>query len=601
LTADTARTSYEQRRDAARADDARYDGWSALAGHGRVLLVFVAAIAGWIAWSRGTAQPLTLYGALGALAFVSFLFQDNADRRRDCSRLRMQLYEHALDRLDGRWRTFTTRGTRFDDAAHPFARDLDVLGNGSLFQLLDTTRTMRGEATLASWLMSAVTLPEVLRRREALQSLAKDLDARERLSIAGLDRELSRIDEEPLLAWSEGPDLFTPPTLILWAARILPFISVTTYFLAREGLIAYWPLWILATGHVALYARTRGQIEKIGGIAEKTEATLTRLLPLLEAAVEGTGATPMLVDVKARLAGAVEATASLRRRVTVFQSRANLIVAVISPIVLWDIHAAVFLQAWHHRYGSRTRGWFDALGALEALSALATYAYEHPDDAWPELLEGPARFEATGLGHPLLDASKCVRNDVTLSGPGTALLVTGSNMSGKSTLLRSVGLNVVMALTGLPVRAVGLRVSLVQVATSMRVSDSLQEGASFFLAEVRRLRSVVDLAHGSRPVLFLLDEILQGTNSRERSLGARGVIAHLVDAGAFGLVSTHDLSLARLGDQFHERIRYAHFSDQVDRDQMTFDYRLKPGVVQSSNALRLMRAMGLKVEVPDDG
>jgi DNA mismatch repair ATPase MutS len=308
----------------------------------------------------------------------------------------------------------------------------------------------------------------------------------------------------------------------------------------------------------------------------------------------------MLASSVAALQDAVAATESLRRRVSAFQSRANLILAVLSPFVLWDIHTALLLQLWWARWHDKVVGWLAGLGTIEALSALATYASEHPDDVWPELVDGPLVFEAEALGHPLIDAEKCIRNDVTLPGPGTALLVTGSNMSGKSTLLRSVGLNVVLALAGLPVRARRLRVSRTRPATVMRVTDSLQEGASFFLAELMRLKSVVDLADAGQPVLFLLDEILQGTNSRERSLGARGVIAHLLDAGVFGLVSTHDLSLVQLGDQFRDRLRSAHFSDQVENGKMTFDYQLRPGVVQTTNALRLMQAIGLRVAVPPE-
>jgi hypothetical protein len=591
---------YERRRDLARDEAARFDTWSAWLGTGRVLVVLCAATWAVIAWTRGLPQPWGVWAGLGALFVISIVLQDWTDRRTDSARLRVILYERNLERLAGRWKSFPARGSRFDDAAHPYAQDLDLLGDGSLFQLLDTTRTTRGESTLARWLMAAAPIPEVMERRAALQALQPEIDARERLAIAGLDRELSRIDEDPLLAWAEGPELFAPGPAMLWAARILPILTIGTYLVSRTGLVPFWPIWFLVAGHVLIIGRTRPDAEKIGAVAEKTETMLKRLLPLFVASRTQPTSTPMLAHLVEQLTGAVEATTSLRRRIGVFQSRANFIVAVISPIVLWDVHAAVILQVWQRRYGRRMRGWFESLGEIEALAAMGTYAYEHGEDAWPEISEGSARFEASGLGHPLIDPGRCVRNDVVLMGPGTALLVTGSNMSGKSTLLRAVGLNAVLALSGLPVRAMSLRISRVQVATSMRVSDSLQEGASFFLAEVQRLKSVVDLAHGSIPVLFLLDEILQGTNTRERSLGARGVVAHLLEAGAFGLVSTHDLSLARLGDQFHDRIRYAHFTDQVEGDRMTFDYKLRSGVVQTSNALRLMRAVGLKVEIPEE-
>lgn len=600
LSEPTARAAYESRRDAARVEDQKYDGWSALVGNGRVLvLVVVAAV---FLWNRSheKPQPLNLYWALGGLLFVSFLAQDWADRRRDGARLRVLLYEHALDRLAGLWKSFAQDGKRFDDPNHPYARDLDVIGKGSLFQLLDTTRTGRGEDTLASFLLTPASLAEIEARRRSAQALARELDGRERLAIAGLDKEISRIDEAPLLQWADGPEILDAPVWLIWAARILPLVTVTTYFLSREGVVSAQIIWVLLAGHLLVAARTRKAVEELGAVAEKTEAMLNRLLPVFEASLLVPAATPELQALIGRLSGAVESTRALKRRVTVFQSRANLIVAILSPILLWDIHAAVILRAWRQQHGGKMRGWFEALGEIEALSAMATYIYEHPEDTWPELSDGKPVFEATGLGHPLLGETKCVRNDVHLQGKGAALIVTGSNMSGKSTLLRAMGLNTVLALSGLPVRATSMKVSVVQVATTMRVSDSLQEGASFFLAEVQRLKSVVDLTHAKLPVLFLLDEILAGTNTRERSLGARGVIAHLLDVGAFGVVSTHDLSLARLGEHFQERIEYAHFTDQVEGDQMTFDYLLKPGVVQTSNALRLMRAVGLRVDVPEE-
>jgi hypothetical protein len=594
------RLAYQQRADLARAEDARYDSWSAVTGNGRVLLIFVGV--GLALWtrSRGGDQPVSFYWALAGLFVGSLIAQDWADRRRDQARLRVLHYERAMDRLAGLWKGFTQKGLRFDTPNHPYARDLDVIGSGSLFQVIDTTRTLRGESTLAAWLLAPSPLAAIEGRRASARALSQDLDARERLAIAGLDKEVSRIDEEPLLSWVDGPEIFTASPIIILAARILPVVTISTYLIAREGLLPFQLLWGLLVGHLLLAARTRKEVERIGSVAERTEAMLNRLLPVFEASLLMSTPTPHLKELVASLTGAVEATRSLKRRVAVFQSRANLIVAVLSPLLLWDIHAAVLLRAWRTQYGARLRSWFEALGAVEALSAMGTYVFEHQEDAWPELSEGAPVFEAKGLGHPLLGADKCVRNDVKLQGRGTGLIVTGSNMSGKSTLLRAMGLNTVLALAGLPVRSVSMRVSVIQIATTMRVSDSLQEGASFFLAEVQRLKSVVDLAHGQLPVLFLLDEILAGTNTRERSLGARGVIAHLLDVGAFGVVSTHDLSLARLGDHFRERIEYAHFTDQVTGDQMTFDYLLKPGVVQTSNALRLMRAVGLNVEVPED-
>jgi DNA mismatch repair ATPase MutS len=267
---------------------------------------------------------------------------------------------------------------------------------------------------------------------------------------------------------------------------------------------------------------------------------------------------------------------------------------------MWDVHCAFALLGWRARAGEHVRAWLDALGEVEALASLAGFAFEHPAFAWPELTPGPL-LEACALGHPLLPADRRVGNDVSLPVAGRALVVTGSNMSGKSTLLRALGVNAVLAFAGAPVCAAALRIGAVRVATSMRIEDSLEEGVSHFYAELRRLKRVLDWTHdeGRPPVLFLLDEILHGTNSRERVLGACAVVRELVGCAALGAVSTHDLGITALERELGGQVENVHFEEQVEGEAMTFDYVLRPGIVQSSNALRLMRAIG--IAVPDDG
>lgn len=593
---------YRKRLEASQAEAKKQDDRSALYGHSRVVLVVIAAVLGLRAYLGGLQQPQTVYLVLAAIFVVLLVLQSAADKRRRRVEALALHHKRSLARLAGQWVDFPSRGERFADTRHAYARDLDVVGRGSLFQLTDTTRTEQGASTLASFLLAPASLNEIEARRQSVRALAPELDARESMAVSGLDAEVpddvSHVDPTPLVEWAEGPPLLELPAALRWAIPTLPVVTLVALFAMRAGVIPVWPVLVLVTAHLALIIKTRPAIGALAARAEKAEKALVRLLPLLRAAVELPGDTPRLVALRQELAGAVEATTSLRRRVTLFQSRANLIVAVVSPLLLWEQNAALLLQAWQRGTGTRLRGWFAALGEMEALCALSTYTYEHPDDVWPELVDGPLTFEAADVGHPLLPTDRCVRNDVSLGGPGTLLLITGSNMSGKSTLLRAVGLNAVLALAGLPVRARRLRTSRLQIATSMRVSDSLQEGASFFAAELSRLKRVVDMAHEELPVLFLLDEILQGTNTRERSLGARGVVAHLLDAGAMGLVSTHDLSLVQLGERLGDRVQYAHFEDQLTDDRMTFDYRMRPGVVRTSNALRLMRAIGLAVEIP---
>jgi DNA mismatch repair ATPase MutS len=310
---------------------------------------------------------------------------------------------------------------------------------------------------------------------------------------------------------------------------------------------------------------------------------------------------PMLAKLKARLSEggrtASAEIAALERVVGWVDARRNEVFRLLlGPLVMWDVHCAAALVRWRSRAGGHVRGWLDALGELEALASLAGFAFEHPAFTWPELSAEPV-LEATGLGHPLVADDKRVGNDVTLSGAGRALVVTGSNMSGKSTLLRALGINVVLAAAGAPVCARAARFGPARVATSMRIEDSLEQGVSHFYAELRRLKRVIDLARapGHGPVLFLLDEILHGTNSRERVLGACAVVRELLAKGALGAVSTHDLGITALGEELGGKVQNVHFEEQVAGEQMSFDYVLRPGIVQSSNALRLMRAVGIDV------
>lgn len=593
---------YRRRLDTALARAKRFDDRSAWFGHSRVLLVAIALIAGLRAFLGGGPQPTTLYWALGGAFVVQLIAQTAMDRRRRRAEAVAALHRKGLARLAGEWVKFPATGEAFADTRHAYARDLDVVGRGSLFQLLDTTRTAQGATTLADWLLAPTPRAALEERTESVRALLPALDAREALAVSGFEEDhledISHVDERPLAAWAEGPPLLGGGGALRAISVGLPLVTIAALIALRMDVLPLWPVLLLLAGHLALIARTRPAISALAHRAEEAEKALARILPLLDAAETVPVSARGLARLREELSGAAQATRGLQRRVTLFQSRSNLIVAVISPLVLWDLNTAFVLQSWQRRHGARLRAWFAALGELEALAAFATYAYEHPNDAWAEVTPGPLAFLAEELGHPLIPDERCVRNDVRLGGPGTVLLITGSNMSGKSTLLRAVGLNAVLALAGLPVRARRLALSELQIATSMRVSDSLQEGASFFAAELSRLKGVVDLAH-QKPVLFLLDEILQGTNTRERSLGARGIVAHLLDNGAMGLVSTHDLSLVQLGERLGDRIQYAHFEDQLTGDRMTFDYRMRPGVVRTSNALRLMRAVGLDVEIPE--
>jgi len=291
--------------------------------------------------------------------------------------------------------------------------------------------------------------------------------------------------------------------------------------------------------------------------------------------------------------------AQLRAIVSWLDSTHNLLFEPFAAVLLVRSQLALAINRWHRAYGPAVGAWLVAVGELEALAALGTYAYEHPDDPFPALVDDTPLFDAVSLGHPLIPGATAVRNDVSLAGSGGAapqvLVVSGSNMSGKSTLLRAVGVNVVLALAGAPVRAARLRLSPLAIGATLRVEDSLQEGHSRFYTEILRIRSIVELTRGITPVLFLLDEILHGTNSYDRRIGAEAIVRALVGRGAIGLVTTHDLALTEFTATLGPAAANVHFEDRVENGAMVFDYTMRPGVVERSNALALMRAVGLDV------
>jgi DNA mismatch repair ATPase MutS len=285
----------------------------------------------------------------------------------------------------------------------------------------------------------------------------------------------------------------------------------------------------------------------------------------------------------------------LARLVELLHARRNQLFLPVSLLLLWGTQMAFTIEAWRRTCGGAVGRWLEAVGELEALCALAGYAFEHPEDPFPEIVEDGPCLVGRSLGHPLLPGDASVRNDVRLDQQVRLLVVSGSNMSGKSTLLRTVGINACLAQAGAPVRAAGLRLSPLSIGATIRILDSLREGSSRFYTEISRIRRIVDLAGGDRGLLFLLDEILHGTNSHDRAIGAEAIVRGLLDRNAVGLITTHDLALARVAEELSPRAENVHFEDRLEDGNLVFDYILRPGVVRRSNALELLRSVGLDV------
>jgi MutS-like protein len=582
----------------------------------------IALIAGW------QRRPLAAAGfLLGAVVYV-VAARRHAVRRRAArwAGVRRLVCEQGAYRVARDWNALAATTIEPASWDHQFAADLDVTGHASLARLLDVTSPGPGRRTLMSWLDGDVTpVAEIRARQEAVRELASVVDWRETLTAhawSGARGTPRRNDIERFLQWAEREPWLIERPWVIWASRVLPFLIAPTAslaflrFLWARGLMPppdAWlaglastlgPWWALpfAAG-LLLTAVTRREVTERLLAAMSHLSGLSAYAEMLAHVESATFAAPRLTSLRSRVGTGRGAARELKRLGTIvrlaevrYSPMGHVVVQILG---LWDLHVLAALERWQADSGTHARDWLAALGDAEALSALATLAYDNPDWSIPELVDGPARIEARALGHPLLSASTRVSNDVTVGPPGTFLLVTGSNMSGKSTLLRAIGTNVVLAQAGGPVCAESMRLPPVDLWTSIRVDDSLEAGVSLFMAELRRLKRIVDAAREParpRPLLYLLDEILHGTNTAERRVAARRVLTSLIKAGAIGAVTTHDLTLAD-DPALETAAERVHFTERFERRDgamtMTFDYRLRPGLATSANALKLLEMIGL--------
>ena len=504
--------------------------------------------------------------------------------------------EHGLARLENRWAGLHPRKTRADEDKSLYAVDLDLFGPRSLFELLCTARTTLGEDMLAGWLLEPAAPEEVLARQAAVAELQDRTKLREAFgSVPGPD--VLETDRDALVPWGESATLCLPP-MLRWLAPLLVVCTVTA---TVRWTLGHSPVLLdallIVNGSITFFLRSR--FRSLFGEAERASRRLVVLAELAGFVEREAFAAPRLQALQAALRGGPQPASRAIRRLSTLtgaaEQRTNYVTRILEFALLYSVQLGFVMQAWRQRHGCHLRAWLHALGEMEALLSLSAYHFEHPADCFPEISTEAPAFIADALGHPLLPEAAGVRNSVTLDQTTRLLLISGSNMSGKSTLLRSVGVAAVLAMAGAPVRARSLRLSSLRVAASIQINDSLQSGRSHFYAEIQRLRAICELARQRPPVLFLLDELLAGTNSHDRLAGAAGVVKELLGAGALGLLSTHDLALTGISGPQAALIRNAHFEDSVVADELRFDYTLRDGVVTRSNGLALMRLIGLDV------
>jgi hypothetical protein len=588
---------YGSRVAARRSELSVFEKSGARAGYGRLIAIGAALLIGW-AIVEHAAPAWTL--ALPIAGFIALVaWQSRIDRGAQCVKRAIGFYERGLARVENRWRGSGETGERFSDPHHPYASDLDLFGRASLFELLSTARTRGGEARLASWLKKGASIGDLRMRHEAIRELQPMLDWREEIAVLGEDIR-SGVNADQLAAWAAAPPSPFPAWMRILALAFAIFAAFALLWVFGTGFVnvnARRALLLTALVEGAFFALVRNRVRATVDAINEPARDLDVLAELLATLERRRFQSERLVSLRAAIDiegwPASRRIARLRRWVELLDSRDNLALRVIGPLLLWTPQAAMGIENWRAKNGRFIAGWLEAVSELEALSALANYAWEHPADPFPEFEDAGLVFDGEDLAHPLIPAERAVANSVRLSIARTrVLVVSGSNMSGKSTLLRTVGVNTVLALAGAPVRGRRLVLTPAALGASIRNVDSLEEGQSRFMAEILRLKQILELP---TPALFLLDELLHGTNSHDRAIGSEGLLRALLERGFIGLVTTHDLSLARVAAELAPAAENVHFEDRLENGRLRFDYRMRPGVVERSNALDLMRAVGLEV------
>ena len=543
-------------------------------------------------------KVLPLFALIPVAVLAVFVLR----QRHACQRRLMQLwnlaeyYEKGTARLNRKWDSLDA-GEVFADQDHFYSKDLDLFGQGSLFQLLCSARTLMGRETLSNWMKAPASIEEIRDRQAATSELRERRGLPESLAIAGPTQAFD-CRPEFLKTWAAEscppfPSWARPLALLLALAALALPVLFWSGFLNLHNLwvCAVWVLAIQSIFALAFRPQVKRVLESMGPLS--VELPIVR--ELLENVERERFSSAKLLVLAATLAhdGSAASTSirRLQRLIRLVKERDNEYFTYVSFCLLWGTQFAMGIEHWRRRHGAELLAWVAALGEFEALISLSTHSYEHPGDTVPILVQNGHVLEAEGLGHPLLDETTCVRNDFQLGDAARFLIVSGSNMSGKSTFLRAIGLNVVLALMGAPVRCEKLRLSLLTIGAAIRIQDSVVDGRSHFLAETQRLRRMIEIAD-QIPLLFLADEIMSGTNSHDRRIATEWVVRALMLRGAIGVITTHDLALTEIATNGLPG-RNVYFEDSGESGNLSFDYKLRQGVLSRSNALNIAHLLGI--------
>lgn len=565
------------------------------------VLLFVAGFAGLILFYRSGTWAVVLTVCCTFLPFFILVKVHNRLYfRKEQLETQLKLNQDELKGLEGDYSVFD-EGREFIDAGHPYSYDLDLFGRKSLFQALGRTCTHIGKQTLATWMQHHLTEKTAIEtRQESIRDMSRRMEFREAFRVTGSINRGADSDEEEISRWSQTPSVLQHlwwVKLCLWA---VPGINILLLALGLLNILSLSWFGMMFTVFVIL---SFGLIQRVTLIQEsygKKLKTLNRYARLITLAKGETWQAPALRELTDKLDidghSPAEALTQLSKELDRLDLRNNqLLYVILEGSMFFQLRQIVRIERWKARYGKYLMGWLEAVGELDALCSLGTFAYNHPAYTYPTITNQPFCFLARNMGHPLMPEAQCVKNDATIPSRPYFLIITGANMAGKSTYLRTIGVNYLLACMGCPVCCESLTLYPAHLITSLRTTDSLSDNESYFFAELKRLKRIIDLLNKGQELFIILDEILKGTNSADKQKGSLDLIRQFMRLKADGIIATHDLLLGTLADQFPEYIRNYCFEADIKDNELTFSYRLREGVAQNMNACFLMRKMGITI------
>lgn len=549
-------------------------------------------------WSLGIFYLIIAAGIL-IFIFTRLIYADlkNHSEIEHCKQL-IEINENELNALQGDYFVFGD-GAEHIPKEHPYANDLDIFGRASLFQYINRTTSEPGSKQLAAFLKSPASIEYILDRQVSTRELSTKSIWIQDLQAKGKKNKITFSTKNRLEKWIQGPAVFSGFKAWNWLRYLLPMIILTviTLYIFKEvgNSVFYGTLLIFAVVAYQVNKLVAPIHDQLSSAAEELD-TLSSVIASIEKEQFESELLKNMQSAFLKSKRASEDILKIKKILDRLDLRYNIVLsAPLNLLLLWNLQQVLDLEKWKRNQQSNFNLWFDTLAEFEALNSFGILFFNHPDWTFPGIKEEYFSIHGKEIGHPLIPKEKRVDNFIDIENKSELMLVTGSNMAGKSTYLRSIGVNVVLAMAGAPVCAETFSVSHVQLISSMRITDNLEESTSTFYAELKKLKTIIEKVNAGEKVFILLDEILRGTNSLDRHTGSKALIKQLIKKKAAAIIATHDLELANLKEDFSKNIRNYHFDVQVSNDELYFDYRLKPGVCNSLNASILMKKIGIEL------